>query len=81
VPILKIDGTELTTASFSVMRQLGMVVEHCYPFYLIFYDEVAFLYETAISHGFTFESSFEILFDEKHGNTPVYGTRVLYALV
>ena len=81
IPILSIDGNALSVASFSTLNVYKMYAERCYPFYLMRYDEVDYDFAVGIMPGFTFEASFEVLYDENNNTTPTVSTRVLYALI
>ncbi len=81
VPILSIDGVEISDTNFDNMRGWGFDVERVAPFYIRHFDGVNFLYSVGLTNGFTFESSFEILYDEKDGGTPGVSCRAYYALL
>lgn len=80
-PILRIDGVKISWTSFYSMNFYNYYVKGCYPFYLLVYDEKNFNYSVGISGGLTFESSFEIAYDEKHGDTPTVLARPVYAII
>lgn len=80
-PILEIDTNEFYPVNLSNLSGYNMVVERCNPFYILRYDAVTNIYSVGISHGYTFETGFKMIFEEKDGRTPAVSTRVAYALV
>lgn len=81
IPILSIDGVEITDLNFWDLKQFGADVENAYPFYVRRYDDANFIYCVGISGGITFETGFELLYDEKKGKTPTVYCKVLFALI
>lgn len=81
IPILALDGIEVGLTAFASLNVFNMTHENCYPFYLLQFDEINFRYTVGISRGFTFDSSFEVLYDEKHGTTPLVSCLAVYALM
>lgn len=80
-PHLTVDGTIIAQVSFQSYNRYNMTVENCFPFYLLKYDNVAFIYALGISSMMTFESSFKVEYDENDGGTPTVWCRVIYALI
>lgn len=81
VPILKIDGEVVANASFFNLNYFNQVSPNTSPFYLLKFDDVGFIYSVGVSPGMTFESGFEVRFNENHGRTPIVICRIFYALV
>lgn len=81
IPIIRVDGVELTTASFWAANFYRMYKEHNYPLYLTRYDATDYDFSVGVSGGLTFESSFAMLYTENNGTTPSVTTRVIYALI
>lgn len=81
IPILSIEGIELSIATLLNLNKYRMSKESCSPMYLMKYDDVGFQYSVAISPGLTFETSFKVLYDEREGSTPTVFCRVLYAVI
>lgn len=76
-----VDDEKLSVDSFGSLNLWGMTKEHCYPVYLIMYDDVNLAYAVGISHGITFETSLQLMYSEVYGSTPIVTYRVIYALV
>lgn len=81
VPVLSIEGVEISDTNFGNLCGWGLDMEHSGPFYIRLCDNVNFLYSVGISFGFTFETSFEVLYDEKDGGTPLVSCRLSYSLI
>lgn len=81
VPIIKVDGASLGAANLQNLIGNNFTVENCYPFYARLYDHVNFIYSVGISSGITFETSFEVEYEELDGGTPVVWSRIIYALI
>jgi len=78
---LKIDGSYFVSASFNTLNRYGMFAEHCFHYRIMKFDDVSFEYAVAIMYGITFETSFEILYQERHGVAATVEALALYALV
>lgn len=81
IPVLKVDGLDLSVISIYDLYWYSMTKPHTGSFYLLGYDDDLFVYSLGISPGVTFESSFELIYDEKHGTTPTVRCSVDYALI
>lgn len=81
VPILKIDGVEISIANFYTINDFRMYPEKSYPFYMLRFDDVLYRYAVGISSGMTFETGFDVLYEEGAGRTLSVSLRVIYALV
>lgn len=80
IPILRIDNEEVGRTSFANLYRYSLTKEHNEGTYLRAYDITNQIYTVGISHGFTFETQFEILYYETHGLTPTVYARIIYAL-
>jgi len=79
--ILKVDGNIIGYLSADGGNAYNINIEHNSPVYLRKYDDTNFIYCMALSHGITFETSFTVEYEEKHGGTPTLSYRVVYAVV
>lgn len=76
-----VDGTFLANAPISMLNAFSITSEHSYPIYELSYDNSAFIYNIAFSHGITFETSIEIKYEEMYGRTPTVSMDFIYALI
>ena len=81
VPLLFIDGVQITQTSFEAMRARNVRYENTQPLYLLQFDEINFQYCVGFSRGVTFEKSFKISYQENHGDTPSVAFEVIYAIL
>lgn len=81
IPIIKLDAQQLSWGDFMGLNDISADRERSEPFYLLKYDNVNFIYCVGLSRNLTFETSFETIYDEKHGTTPIVSCRVVYALI
>jgi len=80
-PYLYCDGSKLSNLSFLTMSDLYISVAYSQAFYNLKYDDANKIYSAAICPYLTFESSFEVAYEETHGNTPMVYVRALYAII
>lgn len=78
---IEIDGALYGAWSFVNINFWGLYGEHSYPFYMLRYDDADFRYSVGISSGLTFETSFEVFYEEQYGRTPTVHFQFNYALV
>lgn len=78
---LDVDGNRLADLTFENLNRFGVTKPQSYPVYLLKYDEVKFEYCVAISHGITFETGFELTYEEQEGVTPTVFYHVCYTLI
>lgn len=81
IPILKVDGTEISTINFFTMNFFGLCKGYSYPFSLLVFDDTNFVYSAGVAFGFTFEEGVEVVYDERNGGTPTVVCRLVYALI
>lgn len=78
---IEIDGDVFAGWLLSSINHWGLNVENCYPFYMLRYDNAAFQYSVGISGGLTFETGFEVFYEDVYGRTPIVHFQFNYALV
>ncbi len=78
---LYIDGNLIGGAEFRTHDAWNLTSLYCSPFHILKYDDVFFEYMLGIIPGITFESSFEVFYEEKNGRTPSISVEVIYALM
>jgi len=78
---LKIDGVFIAGLAFHVMVEFGISKPWTHPLYLLCYDEQDYKYSIGLSGGITFEESFELLYEESDGATPLVVAYVNYAVL
>lgn len=79
--LLYVDGDLIGFMSFAELVKLNAVASNQYPFYIIQYDDVNFIYCVAFSDGTTFDSSVEMRYRERDGGTPNVIFEMNYALL
>lgn len=78
---IEIDGVVFAAWTFNSINGWKLYEEHSYPFYMLQYDDSGFFYTVGISRGLTFETSFEIFYEEQYGRTPAVHFQVNYAVI
>jgi len=76
-----VDGSLVANASFYILQAYNINSEYTAIAYLKKYDDAGFVYVVGISAFITFESLFQLAYLEQHGNQPLYGGRLNYALI
>lgn len=79
--VVKIDGFIMGQLSFETMNTYGLDRQYVFPYFVLVYDDTNFVYSLGLPNGYTFETSFEVLYREANGETPNVNCIVDYALV
>lgn len=80
-PLLEVDGELIAHMKFETLMELGIDKPLSYPLFLLVYDDVGFEYCVAVMQNVTFETGFNLIYDEREGETPTVYFHVCYALV
>lgn len=78
---LYIDDEQISFGTFQQMNLYNVNKEHRSALYIIKYDDINYRYGLSLSHGITFDLSFELRYTEVHGRTPAVGWTVVYAVL
>lgn len=76
-----VDGDDMVSLTFDNLNLLSVDKVGMYPLVLRRYDEVNFIYCVGLGSGITFETSFEVVYNELNTTTPTVFTHLLYALI
>ncbi len=79
--MLEVDDVQLSSANFFTLEAYGLDKQYCFPFYLMKYDDVNFVYTVGVMEGITFESGLRYLYEEINGDTPTVTGFLIYALM
>lgn len=80
-PLLQVDGELIAHMKFETLMRLGINKPFAYPLFLLMYDDVEYEYCVAVMQNITFETSFDLIYDEREGATPTVYFHVCYALI
>lgn len=76
--IVKVDGTNMISHSFMFMDLFGLDIVGIFPMVIRKYDDAAFIYGVGICGGIVFEKSFDVIYNELHGETPLVIADLMY---
>lgn len=78
--VLRIDGSLVSFETMSDLNSAGVFNPGTYPFYLVKYDPVNFVYTQAMFYGVTFESLLAINWVNTSANAVIVKANLVYAL-
>ena len=76
-----IDGSSLMEQSFLDLSDGGFFFPGSNLFTLDKYDDIDYKYNLSMHSGITFDTSFQLVFTEVNGNTPIVKSIIRYALL
>jgi len=78
---IEIDGVVFAGWTLNAIFYWNLMTQSAYPFHILRYDDKDFTYSVGVQPFLTFETSFEIFYEETYGRTPTIAYQISYAVV